>query len=62
MAKGVRMAQDGGRVRVELQLAVHSPAAISQVGGEQGPVAAYLDRAKVEPDAIDVIVDEIGPA
>ena len=62
--KGVRIAQDDGRVRVELHLAVEWGASIPEVGSEvQRRVAAYLGRmAKVEPDAVDVIVDEIGPA
>jgi uncharacterized alkaline shock family protein YloU len=60
----VRIAQDDGRVRVELHLAVEWGASIPEVGSEvQRRVAAYLGRmAKVEPDAVDVIVDEIGPA
>jgi uncharacterized alkaline shock family protein YloU len=62
--KGVRIAQDDGRVRVELHLAVEWGASIPEVGSEvQRRVAAYLGRmAKVEPDAVDVIVDEVGPA
>jgi uncharacterized alkaline shock family protein YloU len=60
----VRIAQDDGRVRVELHLAVEWGASIPEVGSEvQRRVGAYLGRmAKVEPDAVDVIVDEIGPA
>jgi uncharacterized alkaline shock family protein YloU len=62
--KGVRIAQDDARVRVELHLAVEWGASIPEVGSEvQRRVAAYLGRmAKVEPDAVDVIVDEVGPA
>jgi uncharacterized alkaline shock family protein YloU len=61
--KGVRIADDEGRVRVELHLAVEWGASIPEVGREvQQRVAAYLERmAKVDPEAIDVIVDEIGP-
>jgi uncharacterized alkaline shock family protein YloU len=61
--KGVRIADEEGRVRVELHLAVEWGASIPDVGREvQQRVAAYLDRmAKVEPEAVDVIVDEIGP-
>ena len=61
--KGVRIGEDDGRVRVELHLAVEWGASIPDVGSEvQRRVAAYLARmAKVEPDAVDVIVDEIGP-
>ncbi len=61
--KGVRIADDEGRVRVELHLAVEWGASIPEVGRDvQQRVAAYLERmAKVDPEAIDVIVDEIGP-
>ena len=54
---------DDGRVRVELHLAVEWGVSIPEVGREvQERVAAYLERmAKVEPEAVDVIVDEIGP-
>jgi len=61
--KGVRIVDDDGRVRVELHLAVEWGVSIPEVGREvQERVAAYLERmAKVEPEAVDVIVDEIGP-
>ena len=61
--RGVRIANDDGRVRVELHLAVEWGASLPAVGREvQRGVAAYLQRmANVEPDAVDVIVDEIGP-
>ncbi len=61
--KGVRIVDDDGRVRVELHLAVEWGASIPEVGRKvQQRVAAYLERmAKVEPEAVDVIVDEIGP-
>lgn len=61
--KGVRIVDDDGRVRVELHLAVEWGVSIPDVGREvQQRVAAYLERmAKVEPEAVDVIVDEIGP-
>jgi uncharacterized alkaline shock family protein YloU len=61
--KGVRIVDDDGRVRVELHLAVEWGVSIPEVGREvQQRVAAYLERmAKVEPEAVDVIVDEIGP-
>jgi uncharacterized alkaline shock family protein YloU len=61
--KGVRIVDEDGRVRVELHLAVEWGASIPQVGREvQQRVAAYLERmAKVDPEAVDVIVDEIGP-
>jgi uncharacterized alkaline shock family protein YloU len=61
--KGVRIADEDGRVRVELHLAVEWGVSIPEVGREvQQRVAAYLERmAKVDPEAVDVIVDEIGP-
>jgi uncharacterized alkaline shock family protein YloU len=61
--KGVRIVDDDGHVRVELHLAVEWGASIPEVGRNvQQRVAAYLERmAKVDPEAVDVIVDEIGP-
>ena len=61
--RGVRISDDEGRVRVELHLAVEWGASIPEVGREvQQRVAAYLERmAKVDPEAVDVTVDEIGP-
>jgi len=61
--KGVRVVDDDGRIRVELHLAVEWGAPIPKVGREvQKRVAAYLEQmAKIEPEAVDVIVDEIGP-
>jgi uncharacterized alkaline shock family protein YloU len=61
--KGVRIVDDDGRVRVELHLAVEWGASIPVVGRDvQQRVAAYLAQmAKVDPEAVDVIVDEIGP-
>jgi uncharacterized alkaline shock family protein YloU len=61
--KGVRIVDDDGRVRVELHLAVEWGASIPKVGRDvQQRVAAYLERmAKVDPEAVDVIIDEIGP-
>ena len=61
--KGVRISEEDGRVRVELHLAVEWGSSVPDVGREvQQRVAAYLDRmAKVNPEAVDVIIDEIGP-
>ena len=61
--KGVRIVDEDGRVRVELHLAVEWGVSIPEVGREvQQRVAGYLERmAKVDPEAVDVIVDEIGP-
>jgi uncharacterized alkaline shock family protein YloU len=62
--KGVRISEDEGGVRVELHLEVEWGASILDVGrAVQRRVAAYLEQmAKVEPTAVDVIVDEIGPS
>ena len=61
--KGVRISEEDGRVRVELHLAVEWGCSVPDVGREvQQRVTAYLDRmAKVSPEAVDVIIDEIGP-
>jgi uncharacterized alkaline shock family protein YloU len=60
--KGVRVLEDDGRVRVELHVALEWGASVPAVGSEvQRRVAEYLGRmASVEPEAIDVVVDEIG--
>jgi uncharacterized alkaline shock family protein YloU len=59
--KGVRIEEENGRLRVELHLAVHWGASIPDVGLEvQRRVAAYLARmASIEPEAVDVVIDEI---
>ena len=61
--KGVRIVDEDGRVRVELHVAVEWGVSIPEVGREvQERVAAYLDQmANVDPEAVDVIVDQIGP-
>jgi uncharacterized alkaline shock family protein YloU len=61
--KGVRISEEDGQVRVELHLEVEWGASIPNVGREvQRRVAGYLGQmAKIEPAAVDVIVDEIGP-
>ena len=61
--KGVRIVDEDGRVRIELHVAVEWGASIPDVGREiQKRVGAYLERmAKVDPESVDVIVDEIGP-
>ena len=61
--KGVRMLDDDGRLRVELHVNVEWGASITDVGREvQQRVAGYLAQmASIEPEAVDVIVDEIGP-
>jgi uncharacterized alkaline shock family protein YloU len=61
--KGVRVLEAAGGVRIELHVAVDWGAPIPEVGHEiQRRVAAYLARmASVEAEAVDVVVDEIGP-
>jgi uncharacterized alkaline shock family protein YloU len=61
--KGVRVVEQDGMVRVELHLEVEWGASVPDVGrAVQRHVAAYLARmASVEPQAVDVVVDEIGP-
>jgi uncharacterized alkaline shock family protein YloU len=61
--KGVRVLEDNGQIRLELHLAVEWGASIPAVGREvQQRVAEYLERmASIEPEAVDVVVDEIGP-
>jgi uncharacterized alkaline shock family protein YloU len=59
--KGVRIEEENGHVRVELHIAVDWGASLPDVGREvQRRVAAYLTRmASIEPEAVDVVVDEI---
>jgi len=61
--KGVRVLETDGGVRLELHIAVEWGASIPEVGRElQRRVSAYLARmASVEAEAVDVVVDEIGP-
>jgi uncharacterized alkaline shock family protein YloU len=61
--KGVRVLEDDGRVRIELHLAVDWGVSVPDLGREvQRRVAAYLGRmASVEPEAVDVVIDEVGP-
>jgi uncharacterized alkaline shock family protein YloU len=61
--RGVRVASEDGTVRVELHLAIDWDASIPELGREvQARVREYLLRmADVEPAAVDVVVDEVGP-
>jgi uncharacterized alkaline shock family protein YloU len=61
--RGVRIAADDGAVHVELHLAVDWGASIPAVGREvQSRVREYLERmADVDPAAVDVVVEEVGP-
>ena len=60
--RGVRVLENDGRVRVELHVAVEWGASVPEVGAEvQRRVAEYLAHmANVEPEAVDVVVDEVG--
>jgi uncharacterized alkaline shock family protein YloU len=61
--KGVRILEEDGGVRVELHVRVEWGASIPAVGAElQNRVAAYLGRmTETRLQAVDVVVDEIGP-
>jgi uncharacterized alkaline shock family protein YloU len=61
--RGVRLSGEDGDLKVELHLAVDWGVSIPAVGrGVQERVRAYLQRmADVEPAAVDVVVDEVGP-
>ena len=60
---GVRVSGEEPGVRVELHVTVDWGAAIPELGREvQERVREYLHRmADVEPSAVDVVVEEIGP-
>jgi uncharacterized alkaline shock family protein YloU len=62
--RGVKLETEEGKVKVELRLAVDWNASIPRVGREvQARVREYLARmADVDADAVDVVVDEVGPA
>jgi uncharacterized alkaline shock family protein YloU len=61
--RSVRIAEEDGRVSVEIHIAVEWGADISEVGrAVQRDVAAYLgSMADVDPASVDVVVDEISP-
>jgi uncharacterized alkaline shock family protein YloU len=62
--KSIRVELDHGQVRVELHLQVDWGAPIPEVGRTvQTRVREYLVRmAALEARAVDVVIDEIGPA
>jgi uncharacterized alkaline shock family protein YloU len=61
--RGVRIAEDEGRIAVEIHLAVDWGARIPDVGrAVQDAVAAYLgSMTDLELTAVDVVVDEVKP-
>jgi uncharacterized alkaline shock family protein YloU len=61
--RGVRVSGDDANVRIELHLVVDWGASIPEVGrAVQERVREYLGRmADVDPAAVDVVVDEVGP-
>jgi uncharacterized alkaline shock family protein YloU len=62
--RSVRVESDADGVRIELHLAVDWGASLPDVGRTvQSRVREYLARmADVSPSAVDVVVDEVGPA
>ena len=58
--KGVRVLSNDDGVRIELHLALEWGASVPDVGREvQNRVAGYLARmASVQPEAVDVVIDE----
>lgn len=63
LRRGVKIVSDEHGLRVELHLAVDWGASIPELGANvQRRVREYLTRmAHVEPQRVDVVVDEIGP-
>jgi uncharacterized alkaline shock family protein YloU len=61
--RGVRVAEDGGVVTLELHLGVDWGVSIPELGASvQARVGDYLARmADVHPAAVHVVVDEVGP-
>jgi uncharacterized alkaline shock family protein YloU len=61
--RGVRISESDGNVRVELHLVVAWGTSIPTLGRDvRARVGEYLrTMADVEPAAVDVVVDEIGP-
>ena len=62
--RGVRVNGEPGAVHVEVHLETDWGASIPDVAREvQQRVREYLARmADVEPEAVDVVVDDVGPA
>jgi uncharacterized alkaline shock family protein YloU len=61
--RGVRIAEQDGRVTVELHVGVDWGVSIPELGRRvQARVADYLARmADVRPASVDVVVDDVGP-
>jgi uncharacterized alkaline shock family protein YloU len=61
--RGVRIAEAGGAVRIELHLEAEWGASLPELGRRvQEQVREYLARmADVEPAEVDVVVDAVGP-
>ena len=61
--RGVKVEGDEGAVRVELHLVVDWGASIPDLGRTvQERVREYLgSMADVDPEAVEVVIDEIGP-
>lgn len=62
--RGVRIAEEGGAVRVELHVVAEWGASLPAVGREvQERVREYLvGMADIEPAVVHVVVDSVGPA
>jgi uncharacterized alkaline shock family protein YloU len=62
--RAVRVDADDGSLRVELHLEVEWGAPIAEVGGEvQRRVREYVEQmTDLRLAAVDVVVDEVGPA
>jgi uncharacterized alkaline shock family protein YloU len=62
--RGVRVIREEERLTLELRLRLDRGASVPSVGAEvQRRVREYLlQMADVEADAVNIIVDEIGPA
>jgi uncharacterized alkaline shock family protein YloU len=60
---GVRVSREDGRVTIELHVALAWGASAPAVGAQvQARVADYLSRmADLQPDVVDVVVDEFTP-
>lgn len=60
--RGVRVTEEDGSVRLELHVCVEWGAHVETVGrAVQERVREFLARmADVEPEAVDVVIDEIG--